>query len=179
MAKEVEVPDELKILLPELNKGVIVVGSKAYEMFPLYEGQLEKISSEFAALMDKVNCPDGQCPKCGKVVKGALPRKIFKCPDDDEDLLTMNEPATKAIIESSKVPEWVEMITGVPKDEVKASMTLSQIKHFAGLFWKLNFGNEGMPGESQENFKKLLEMMGAVEEKKTSPAEKTEERPQA
>jgi hypothetical protein len=181
MAKEVEVPNELKILLPELNKGVIVVGSKAYEMFPLYEGQLEKITSEFATLMEKVNCPDGQCPKCGKVVKGALPRKIFKCPDDNEDLLTMNEPAMKAIIESSKVPEWVEMITGVPKDEVKASMTLNQIKHFAGLFWKLNFGNEGMPGESQENFKRLLGMMGAGEEKKTetSPAEKTEEKPQA
>ena len=185
MAKEVGVPDELKILLPELNKGVIVIGSKAYEMLPLYEGQLEKITSEFAALMDKVNCPDGQCPKCGKVVKGALPRKIFKCPDDNEDLLTMNEPAMKAIIESSKVPEWVEMITGVPKDEVKASMTLKQIKHFAGLFWKQNFGDEGMPGESHENFKRLLGMMETGEEKKTEtspaekPEEKTKEKPQA
>ena len=71
MANEVEVPKELEVLLPELNKGVIVVGSKAYEMFPLYEGQLEKITSEIATLMEKVNCPDGRCPKCGKVVKGA------------------------------------------------------------------------------------------------------------
>jgi hypothetical protein len=181
MAKEIPVPDELKILLPELNKGTIVVGDKAYEMLPLYEGQLEKIISEIVTLMEKVNCPDGRCPKCGKVVTGALPRKVFKCPDDNEDLLTMNEPAMKAIIESSRVPEWVEMITGVPKAEVKASMTLNQIKHFAGLFWKLNFGDAGMPEESQANFEKLLGMMGAEKRKEaeTSPAEKREEKPQA
>jgi hypothetical protein len=184
MAKEIPVPDELKILLPELNKGTIVVGAKAYEMLPLYEGQLEKIISGIATLMEKVNCPDGQCPKCGKVVKGALPKKVFKCPDDNEDLMTMNDSAMKAIIESSKIPEWVETITGVPGAEVKASMTLKQIKHFAGLFWKLNFSEGGMPEESQANFERLLEMMGEKAGKKTeakteiSPAEKIEDKPQ-
>jgi len=175
MAKEVPVPDELKILLPELNKGVIVVGSKAYEIYPLYEGQLEKISSEIAEVMSRINSPDGQCPKCGKVVKSALPRRIFKCPDDGEDLVTMNESPMEAILKSSKIPEWVEMVTGVPKQEVAANMTFAQLKHFAGLFWKLNFSDDGMPKESLENFRRLLGMMGGTEEvKKESPAEKQE-----
>lgn len=172
MAKEVPVPDELKVLLPELNKGVILVGSKAYEIYPLTEGQLERISSEIAEVMMRINSPDGQCPKCGKVVKSALPRKIFKCPDDGEDLISMNESPMEAILKSSKIPEWVEMVTGVPKHEVAANMTFSQLKHFAGLFWKLNFSDEGMPEESRENFKRLLGMMRGPEEMRTeSPAE--------
>jgi hypothetical protein len=172
MAKEIPVPEELKILLPDLNKGTIVVGSKAYEMFPLNEGQLERISGEIADIMEKINSPDGQCPKCGKVVKGALPKKIYKCPDDGEDLMQMNQSPLEAILKSSKVPKWIEMITSVPEEEVKANMTMNQIKHFAGLFWKLNFSDEGLPEVSQANFKRLLGMMGAQTE--TSPAEKKE-----
>jgi hypothetical protein len=72
------------------------------------------------------------------------------------------------------------MITGVPADEAKKSMTFKQIKHFAGLFWMQNFSDEGMPEESLANFQKLLKMVGS-EGKKTSPAaekEQTIEKPQ-
>jgi hypothetical protein len=174
MSKEIPVPDELKILLPDLSKGVILVGSKAYEIFPLNEGQLERITSEIAEVMEKIACPDGKCPKCEKIIKGALPRKIFKCPDDGEDLLTMNQSPVEAIITSSKVPKWVEMITGIPEEEVKANITLVQIKHFAALFWKQNFSDDGMPEESKENFAKLLKIMGPMEKKEASSAETRE-----
>ena len=33
--KAVKVPDELKVLLPEENRMIVVVGSRAYEMFPM------------------------------------------------------------------------------------------------------------------------------------------------
>ncbi len=179
MAKEIPVPEELKILQSDLNKGVIVVGNKAYEIYPLYEGQFERILSDIMTVMEKVNCPDGQCQKCGKVVKGALPKKIFKCPDDESNLMTMNQSPMEAIVGSGKIPVWIEMITGIPKEEIQASITLDQQKHFAGLFWKQNFSEVGLPEESKANFKSLLEMMGASGGKpnQASPAGMTESLP--
>ena len=130
--------------------------------------------------MQKMDSPDGKCPACQKIVKGALPRKIFKCPDDGTDLLTMNEGAVEAIIKSAKVPEWVEMITGIPKPEIHANMTLNQIRHFAGLFWRQNFSDEGMPEASRENFKRLLGMIGKGEkEPAPAPTETKQSQPQA
>jgi hypothetical protein len=178
MAKEIPVPEELKILLPELNKATIVVGSKGYEMLPLVEGQLERIIVEITAVMEKINSPDGQCSKCGKVVKNARPLKIFNCPDDGEPMLTLVVSPIEALMQSSKIHEWAAMITGLTPEEIKANMTLNQIKHFAGVFWKQNFTNDGLPPESLENFQELLRRFGPekqVEQKKaeTSPAEKS------
>ena len=179
MAKEIPVPDELKVLLPETSKAVILVGSKAYEMFPLYEGQLEKVTGDIAKVYDAMFCPDRECPKCGKVVKYAIPKKIVECPDDKEWLEDVGKSPMEAILASGKVPEWIEMITEVPKTEVAATMTLNQIKHFAGKFWQQNFSDDGLPEESKANFTKLLEMIG-MSEKKVSPAVKPiEEKPQA
>ncbi|RPJ11174.1 MAG: hypothetical protein EHM36_01980 [Deltaproteobacteria bacterium] len=166
MAKEVDVPDELKILLPELSKGVIVIGTKAYEMEPMTEGQLEQITNDMAKLFEDISNPDGKCMKCGKVVKYALPRKIFECPDDKEPLSDMSKAPMQAIIDSSKVPKWLAIITGLNETEIKAKITVNQIKHFAGLFWKQNFSDEGLPGESKGNFQKLLGMFGMGEEAK-------------
>ncbi len=181
MAKEIPVPDELKILLPELAKETIVVGSKAYEMMPLTEGQLERVSNDIAAIIEKINSPHGKCPKCGKIVRNALPAKIFECPDDKASLETMNESPMEAILNSSKISQWIELITGIPSEEVKANMTFNQIKHFAGLFWKLNFSEDGLPKESKENFSNLLGMigMGAPQQakKEESPKEPKAENP--
>jgi hypothetical protein len=179
MAKEIPVPEELKILLPELNKATIVVGAKAYEMFPLVEGQLERIISEIGAIMEKINSPDGQCSKCGKVVKNARPLKIFNCDDDGAPLLSVVASPIEALMGSSKIPEWVSMITALPPEEIKANMTLNQIKHFAGVFWKQNFTDEGLPAESLENFRGLLRKFGPekqMEQRKeeTPSAENTE-----
>jgi hypothetical protein len=182
MAKEIPVPEELKILLPELNKATIVVGAKAYEMLPLVEGQLERIIAEIGTIMEKINSPDGVCSKCGKVIKNARPLKVFNCPDDGAPMLTVAASPIEALMQSSKIPEWVSMITSLPPEEIKANMTLNQIKHFAGVFWKQNFTDDGLPAESVENFQNLLRKFGPekpAEEKKaeTPPAEKIEASP--
>jgi len=182
MAKEVPVPEELKVLLPDLSKGTIVVGAKAYEMFPLVEGQLERIIAEIGTIMGKINSPDGQCSKCGKIIKNARPLRIYKCPDDDAPMLTTMVSPIEALMQSSKIPEWVSMITSLTPEEIKANMTLNQIKHFAGVFWKQNFTDDGLPPESLENFRSLLRKFGPEkqpEEKKaeTPPAERIDASP--
>jgi hypothetical protein len=75
------------------------------------------------------------------------------------------------------------MITGVPKEEVTANITLDQQKHFAGIFWMQNFSEGGLPEVSKENFKKLLEMMGGATnqeraKKEAAPAVMSEAKPQ-
>ena len=172
MAKEIPIPKELEILNRELHPETVVIGSKAYEILAMPEGDLEKIIGDIVSVMDKINSPNGKCPKCGKIVENALGRGIFKCPDDEENLLTMNESPVEAIIGSSKLPKWVEVITGIPEHESKANMTYNQLRHFAGVFWKQNFSDEGLPEASLENFQKLLGMLGLrrIPTTKESPA---------
>lgn len=180
MAKEIELPDQLKILQSDMNKGIIVVGNKGYEITPLNEGQFERILADIIGMMEKVSSPDGRCSQCGRVIKEALPKKILKCPDDGSDLMTMNRSPMEVIVGSGRIPAWVQIITGIPEEEVKANMTLDQLQHFAGLFWKLNFSGVGLPEESKENFKNLQGTMRGKPEKQkkeAAPAEITEGQP--
>ena len=75
--KEVDLPEELKILNRDLYKDVIVIGSKAYEIEPLSEGELEVMIVDIIETLNKANSPHGQCPKCGKVVENARLTKTF------------------------------------------------------------------------------------------------------
>jgi hypothetical protein len=181
MTLEIEIPKELAALNPELSKSVILVGRKAFEIYPLYEGQLESISVDLEKIYDAIFNPDSKCPVCGKVVAWAVARKIFECATDGVALQSMGQSPIAAILSSSKIPKWVEMITGIPEAEVKANITLPQIKHFAGIFYKQNFEDDSLPGETKENFGRLLakiipkkkEAEGAPEKKPKSPAAET------
>jgi len=172
MAKEIPIPEELKVLLPEDNKGVVVVGDKAYEIYPLVEGQLERVSKDIAMYFETVFSMDAKCSKCNKVVKDAVKKEIDTCPACKESLVEIRKSPIEAILGGGKVPEWIEMICNVQKVEVQANMTLKQMKHFAGIFYSQNFSDEGLPEESKANFKKLLGMIGMGKE---APAENKEE----
>ena len=168
MAKEVPVPDELKILIPEPE--VVVVGTKAYQIFPLFEGQLEQISKDFSRYFAEVFNSDRKCSKCGKVIKEAVVKQIDECPVCKLPLEDLRKSQIDAILGGGKIPEWIQMITEVPKEEVAKVMTFNQMRHFAAVFWKQNFDDTGLPEESRRNFKKLLGLMGLgnpqAEEKK-------------
>jgi hypothetical protein len=98
--------------------------------------------------------------------------KVSECPACQSPLDDVRKSQIEAILGSGKIPEWVEMITGVPKADVSEGMTFNQMKHFAAIFWKQNFDDEGLPKESKENFKKLLGMIGLGEK---APAAKIPE----
>jgi len=173
-AKEVPVPDELAVLLPEQNKRIIVIGEKAYELYPLWEGQLELVSKDIALYFDDIFNPDRKCPKCGKVVKNAVGKKIEECPVDKETLSDVRKSPVESIIGGGKVPEWIHMILDLPVEEVKSKLTLLQLKHVAAVFYLQNFSSEGLPKESQENFQKLLGMIGMGKAPSAGTEEKTE-----
>jgi len=172
MAKEIPIPEELSVLLPETNKKVVVIGDKAYEIFPLWEGQLEKISKDIANYFDSIFSDDRRCPKCGKVVKNAIAKKIEECPVDKEALEDMRKSPIEAILGGGKVPDWIEMVLGIPKEEIREKITFPQLKHLAAVFYQQNFSTDGLPQESRENFQKLLGMIGLG---KATPAANQEE----
>lgn len=170
MTKELPtVPDELKVLIPEIHMKVVVIGKKAYEMYPMKEGVVEAMSKEVMEIFTKASTYDGKCVKCGKVVKDAAKREIYDCPACKIPLTDLKINPIEAVLSTGKVPEWVERILDIVKDEVK-EMTLPQMKHFAAILWQQNFSDEGLPVESAENFQKLLVSMGMVSLKKVPTA---------
>ena len=177
MAKEIDIPEELKILNVDLCKEIIVIGNKGYEIFPLPEGKLETIIMDVESVSQKMFCPDRKCPQCGKVIKWAGPRKIYDCPDDQSPLEDMSLSPNAAILSSGKLPEWLSVLTGLTKVEIQDRATFAQLKHCAGVFWKQNFDEDTLPPESQKNFKRLLAKLQGEEKDQTkieAPAAKTE-----
>lgn len=175
--EETQMPDVLKILNPELDKEIVVIGTKAYKVYPLNEGPLEIVSKEISEMIETMGTPDAICPKCLKTVKNAIGRNIADCPTCNISLKSLRKTFFDAILSSGKIPELVEQVVGLSKEEAK-EITLKQIRHFAGVFWKQNLSDEGLPKESIENFRGLLAMMGIGEkEKKTeTPAAETEKK---
>jgi phage FluMu protein Com len=162
MTREVRVedlPNELKVLLPETSMKVVVIGNKAYEMHPLKEKAVEKISQDIVDLLQSVGNRDARCEKCGKIWANAVSKGVLDCPECKEPLKSLAIHPIKAILSTGKIAEFVEAAIGVPKEEAR-EMTANQVRHFAGIFWEQNFSDAGLPKESRENFQKLLEMMG-------------------
>lgn len=162
MAREVRIedlPDELKILMPETMKRIIVIGNKAYEMYPLEEGMVEAISKDIVDVFKKIGNPDAVCPKCQKIAYEAAKRGITECQDCKEPLKSLAMHPIDAILGSGKVRDWMSIATGVSKEDASKA-TINQMKHFAGVFYEQNFSDDGLPRVSSENFQKLLGMMG-------------------
>lgn len=153
--KAVEVPDELRVLLPEKNKMVVVIGSRAYEVFPMTEGVVERVSKDVADILGKVFNNNVRCPKCEKMFRDQL-GITTECPDCKVAVVDCRESPIEAIISSAKIPKLVEQIIEVPANVVAKNMTIPQMKHFAGVFWKQNLSDDGLPEESRKNFQGLL-----------------------
>jgi len=171
--KAVEVPDELKVLLPEQNRMIVLIGSRAYEMFPMTEGIVERVSKDVAEILGKVFNNDARCPKCGKLFPDQL-GITTECPDCKVPVVDCRESPIEAIIGSGKIPKLVEQIVEIPANIVSKNMTIPQMKHFAGVFWKQNLSDEGLPEESRKNFQGLLRTFipGKAEEETKEPGEK-------
>jgi len=175
--KAVEVPDELRVLLPEENTMAVVIGSRAYEMSPLTEGVVERVSKDVAEILNKVFNNNARCPKCEKVFPDQLGITL-ECPDCKVSLVDCRESPIEAIISSGKIPKLVEQIIEVPANIVAKNMTIPQMKHFAGVFWKQNLSDDGLPEESRKNFQGLLGsfMPGKKEEATKEPEQQQQEK---
>ena len=167
MIERVEIPDDLKVLCPENQKKVIVVGANGYMLYPLTEGQAEKMSSLISDIMTDIMTSDLKCPKCNEVYPGALGKKDFcsKCKSKVR-LESAQKSPIEALTVEDRIPKMIEELIEIPANEVKEQLTVPQFKHIAGVLYGQNFKDDGVvPEESKKNFSEMMKWIGLTEEK--------------
>jgi uncharacterized C2H2 Zn-finger protein len=173
-AEKIEIPDELKILNPETQKMPIVIGLDAYMVYPLTEGQAERVSQIISDIITDITTLDVRCPNCGHVFKDQLGRQetCNRCSGKGSGrktskkgghvLVSLQKPPVEALVCEERLPKLVEEILGIPAATVKEKLTVNQFKHIAGVLYVQNFKEEGagLPDDSRKNFQALLGWTG-------------------
>jgi len=121
------VPENLQSLLPENTKEAIVVGSSAYELYPLTEGMCENLVGMISQIFHEMFVERGE-------------EKV-----SDFDILTKEGRVAKFLSEALDLPEA----------EIKKSMTTSQLLHVAGVLYKQNFTMSFIPETSKKFVEEL------------------------
>lgn len=124
------VPPELEFLLPEKVCKPILIGDTAYNLYPLAEGEFEKLSIEVSKLFNTV------------FVKGEM---------SPIDYLMKGDTLATILGEALK-PLAVE--------DIKQKLTAKQMMYAASVLWNMNFETHDFNDEQKENFKKVLGWVG-------------------
>ena len=158
----VEIPKELEVLNPEWQKKPILIGRKVYTLYPLTEGQAEKLSKVLGDVLYEIYNTDRKCPKCGRVYKDALGNievcSAKKC--EEEPLVEMQVPAVDAILKKGRIRVLLGELLGIPESDVRRA-TVPQLRYIAGLIFIQNFDEEStLPPGAEKNFERLLDWLG-------------------
>jgi len=124
------VPTELEFLLPEKVCKPIIIGDQAYDLYPLTEGEFEKLSSEVSKLFASV------------FVKGDI---------SPIDYLVQKDVLANFLTESLK-PLSIE--------DIKSKLTAKQMVYIASVLWQMNFETNDFAEDVKENFSKVLGWIG-------------------
>lgn len=161
MIEKVAIPDELKILNPEFQRQVVVVGTEGYWLYPLPEYMAELVSSVLADVLRDIYTADMKCPLCGAAYKNALGRSK-NCSSDGcgEILVSCQISPMAALMKENRATNMIAKILELSDEEIR-KMTFPQIQHFAGVLWKQNFDDSvTLPKESKQNFLEVLKWIG-------------------
>ena len=163
-----DIPKELEILNPEWQKRPIMLGTKIMDLYPLTEGQAEKLSRIIGDIVYDLYTTDCICPKCGRVYKDAEDTQLVcvdrKC--NGEKLERMQKDAIEAILSKHRVRSILCELLALTDNEVKRA-TIAQLRHIAGILFIQNFDDElTLPEGSAKNFGRLLDWMGMAVEKR-------------
>lgn len=162
IAEKIDIPKELEILNPESQKRPIVVGRDAYLLYPLTEGQAERVSQLISGIITDIVRQDAECPACHNVYEGALGKKVFcsKC-KGKQRLVSLQKTPYEALTYEDRIPKLLEELIGISASTAKESLTIPQFKHIAAVLYGQNFKDDGaIPEESRKNFQSLLEWLG-------------------
>jgi len=153
MPKKAEsVPENLKYLLPDTVSDTVIVGDTPYVLVPLTAGQAEAVSKEVSEILHAVTKDIIQVVQDAKREDKKL-----------EDMTGMMESLKKGIntvIESGKIISIVAIALDLEEDFIRKNVTVKQLHHFAGAFWKQNFDFSDVPEHVAKNFNGLLEVAG-------------------
>lgn len=169
MAETIDIPKELEILNPEWQAKPILIGSKVHTLYPLTEGQAEKLSKTISKILYDIYTTDMLCPICGKVHKDALGEQT-KCDKESckgAQLEEIQQDAITAILGKGRLKSVLSELFKIPEVDIKRA-TIPQLKHIAGLLFIQNFSDESIPEGTEKNFQGLLDWMGIGTESRKS-----------
>ena len=167
MEESFEIPEELTILNPETQRKMVVIGKKAYWLYPLTEGVCEKFALEVGEILKPIFTLDCKCDKCGKRHTGVLGKKT-EC-DCGGNLTSLQKSPMNVLLEKGRVAKLTGEILGIPSETIRKNATIAQIKHLAAVLWRQNFDDEAIvPEESSKNFQRFLEWMGLSQNQEAS-----------
>lgn len=173
---KIDIPKELEILNPEWQKKPIMLGTKVMYLYPLTEGQAEKLSRTIGDIVYDLYNTDSVCPQCGRVYKDAEGEQMVcvnkKC--NGVPLDSLQKDAIDAILGKHRIRSILCEILELTENEIKRA-TIPQLRHIAGILYTQNFDDElTLPEGSAKNFKRLLNWMGMGVEKREPqlPSEK-------
>ena len=139
-----DIPKELEILNPEWQKRPIILGTTVMDLYPLTEGQAEKLSRTIGEIVYDLYTTDCVGPACGRVYKDAV----------------------DAILGKHRIRGILCELLNLTAGEVQRG-TIAQLRHIAGILFIQNFDEElTLPEGSAKNFERLLEWMGLAVEKR-------------
>lgn len=164
----VDIPKELEILNPEWAAKPIMIGNKVHTLYPLTEGQAEKLSKTISKILYDIYTTDMVCSVCGKVYKEALGEQI-KCSEGTCTgmLQELQQDAITAILGKGRLKNVLAELFKIPEGDVRRA-TIPQLKHIAGLLYVQNFSDDSIPEGTEKNFKGLLSWMGIGKEDRKS-----------
>lgn len=162
------IPKELEILNPEWQKKPIMLGRKVMDLYPLTEGQAEKLSRTIGDIIYDLYNTDCVCPKCGRVYKDAEGKQLVcggkKC--NGAELEGLQKDAIDAVLGKHRIRNILCEVLNLTDSEIKRG-TIPQLRHIAGILFIQNFDDElTLPKGSAKNFERLLDWMGLTVEKR-------------
>lgn len=156
------IPKELEILNPEWQKKPIMLGKKVLDLYPLTEGQAEKLSRTIGDILYDLYNTDYICPVCRKVYKDAVGNHSIcinkKC--EGAVLESLQKDVIEALLGKHRIRHILCEILGLTEAEVRRA-TIPQLRYIAGILFIQNFDDMlTLPEGSAKNFQRLLEWMG-------------------
>lgn len=141
------IPDDLKALNPQLSKRPVVIGSDAYNMLPLTEGDVEEFSTE---IMELVSTIAEEYVKSTAAIESG----------EEEDPFSAVKDATKKMLDSGFLARILSKMTGLTVDQIRDSTTIPQMMHIAGTVYELNFDLANYPELTRGKVGGMLDFLG-------------------
>lgn len=143
-----EIPDALKILLPEDHVEKVIIGKTCYEMAPLTAGSAEIVLKELVEILVR---------SFSELLKVAeQPGGNSKSVEDVATLTQALKKGLESIVADGKVIRIVSVVLDLEEEVIRKEATIKQLHYIIGLLWKQNFDMSDLSDDARKNFDGLL-----------------------
>jgi len=158
--KLAEVPEQYRYLLPETVKRTIIIGSEAYEILPLTEGEYEALWSEIGELFGQAAAAIASALTAPPDGKGK--RKLANMAKADPIAvgITTVKETLQTMLSSGQVASIVGIAVQQDAELIRKNLTLKQGVHILSVLYEQNFDMADLPEGIRKNLEGFLAVFG-------------------